>query len=140
MTDAIDLSHGRYSETTGDVTVSVKPIFLPHQSAPDERRWVWAYHVRIENHGEDDIQLISRHWHITDAAGHMIEVRGDGVVGEQPRLRPGESFEYTSGTPLSTPSGIMWGTYQMVTHAGEPFDVVIPTFSLDCPDTDAPIH
>ena len=131
MSDAIDLSEGRYEETTGSVTVSVKPIFLPHQSEPDERRWVWAYHVRIENHGGEIVQLISRHWRITDATGHVVEVRGEGVVGEQPRLKPGESFEYTSGTPLSTPSGIMAGSYQMVTRAGQSFEVAIPPFSLD---------
>ena len=94
---------------------------------------MWAYQVNIENAGSETVQLISRYWHITDANGQVQEVRGDGVVGEQPVLRPGESFEYTSGTPLSTPSGIMVGRYQMETKGGEGFEIEIPAFSLDSP-------
>jgi ApaG protein len=94
---------------------------------------VWAYHVRIENRGDVAVQLRSRHWKITDGLGRHQDVKGPGVVGQTPLLRPGEMFEYTSGTPLSTPSGFMGGTYQMVSESGEKFDVEIPTFSLDTP-------
>jgi len=122
-----------YSETTRQIRVSVQPIYLPDQSSPAESRFVWAYQVRIENLGSDTVQLRSRHWHITDALGRVQEVRGPGVVGEQPVLAPGQAFEYTSGTPLSTPSGIMRGSYRMQGRTGEQFDVVIPAFSLDSP-------
>ncbi|MBM3503834.1 MAG: Co2+/Mg2+ efflux protein ApaG [Alphaproteobacteria bacterium] len=124
-----------YNETTKDITVTVKPMFLDDQSEPDQNHYVWAYKVRIENGGGQTVQLINRYWRITDAFGQVKEVRGPGVVGEQPVLAPGESFEYTSGTPLSTPSGIMVGTYEMQTRAGERFDVAIPAFSLDSPHT-----
>jgi ApaG protein len=122
-----------YSETTRSIKVSVEPIYLEEQSAPAEGRYVWAYHVRIENRGGETVQLRNRHWKITDNRGQMQEVRGPGVVGEQPVLRPGEAFEYTSGTPLPTPSGIMVGTYEMQTRGGESFSVQIPAFSLDSP-------
>jgi ApaG protein len=123
-----------YSETTAGITVTVKPYYLEDQSEPDEQRFVWAYHVRIENNGERTVQLRNRYWRITDSRGRIQEVRGAGVVGEQPVLRPGDSFEYTSGTPLPTPSGIMGGTYQMEeSETGERFDVTIPSFSLDSP-------
>jgi len=123
-----------YSETTRSIKVIVQPIYLEDRSSPAENHYVWAYHVRIENRGEETIQLRNRHWKITDGHGHMQEVRGPGVVGEQPILGPGESFEYTSGTPLPTPSGIMGGTYQMeASETGERFDVTIPSFSLDSP-------
>ena len=122
-----------YSETTRSITVTVKPFYLDEQSSPSDDHYVWAYHVRIENRGRDTVRLKSRHWRITDNRGHIEEVRGAGVVGEQPLLRPGESFEYTSGTPLPTPSGIMVGTYQMETKSGERFEVQIPAFSLDSP-------
>ena len=102
-----------YRETTAGITVTVKPYYLEDQSEPDEQRFVWAYHVRIENNGQRTVQLRNRYWRITDSRGRIQEVRGAGVVGEQPVLRPGDSFEYTSGTPLPTPSGIMGGTYQM---------------------------
>lgn len=140
MSESDDLSVGRYAATTRNILVSVKPIFLEQQSDPQEGRWVWAYHVHIENQGAMPVQLLSRHWRITDAKGQLSEVRGDGVVGEQPRLEPGQSFEYTSGTPLGTPSGIMYGTYQMIAETGEQFEVEIPAFSLDSPDAAAPIH
>jgi len=123
----------QYSQTTRSISVSVRPIYLEDQSSPTENYYVWAYQVRIENEGIETVQLRSRYWRITDAMGRVQEVRGPGVVGEQPVLKPGDSFEYTSGTPLSTPSGIMVGTYQMVTGDGESFDVAIPAFSLDSP-------
>jgi len=123
-----------YRETTLGITVTVKPYYLEDQSEPDEQRFVWAYHVRIENNGQRTVQLRNRYWRITDSRGRIQEVRGAGVVGEQPVLRPGDSFEYTSGTPLPTPSGIMGGTYQMeASETGERFDVTIPSFSLDSP-------
>ena len=122
-----------YSATTRSIRVTVKPIYLEDQSSPSDDHFVWAYQVRIENTGDEDVQLLNRHWRITDSMGRMQEVRGAGVVGEQPHLGPGESFEYTSGTPLSTPSGIMVGSYEMVCADGERFDVDIPAFSLDSP-------
>lgn len=122
-----------YSETTRGISVTVKPFYLEDQSSPAEGHYVWAYHVRIENRGEETVQLRRRHWKITDSNGCLQEVRGPGVVGEQPVLGPGESFEYTSGTPLPTPSGIMVGSYEMETRNGECFSVRIPAFSLDSP-------
>jgi ApaG protein len=122
-----------YSATTRDIRVTVRPQYLPDQSDPTKSQYVWAYQVRIENKGGSTVQLRSRHWRITDARGRLQEVKGPGVVGKTPRLRPGEVFEYTSGTPLSTPSGFMGGTYQMVSESGEKFDIEIPTFSLDTP-------
>lgn len=122
-----------YQKTTRSISITVKPTFLEEQSSPNENHYVWAYHVRIENGGGETVQLMTRYWHITDALGRVQEVRGAGVVGERPVLEPGGSFEYTSGTPLPTPSGIMVGTYQMVTPEGEQFDVAIPSFSLDSP-------
>lgn len=124
---------GAYATTTGEITVTVEPTYLDDQSAPDENRYVWAYHVRIKNEGADTVQLLTRHWRITDARGQTQEVRGDGVVGEQPVLAPGESFEYTSGTPLPTASGFMVGSYGMKASDGHRFDVDVPAFSLDCP-------
>lgn len=122
-----------YSQITRSIKVVVKPTYLEDQSSPSDNHYVWAYHVRIENQGEETVQLRRRHWKITDAMGRMQEVRGAGVVGEQPVLKPGASFEYTSGTPLPTPSGIMVGSYEMETNAGTSFDVAIPAFSLDSP-------
>ncbi len=122
-----------YQETTASIVVTVKPFYLEDQSSPDENHYVWAYSVKIENKGADTVQLRNRYWRITDARGQTQEVRGAGVVGEQPVLKPGEAFEYTSGTPLSTPSGIMLGTYQMQRPNGDTFDVKIPAFSLDSP-------
>jgi ApaG protein len=118
---------------TRSIRVSVEPLYLEDQSSPSDDHYVWAYQVKIENEGSETVQLLNRHWRITDAMGRMQEVRGAGVVGEQPTLKPGEAFEYTSGTPLATPSGIMVGTYEMTTPAGERFDVAIPAFSLDSP-------
>lgn len=122
-----------YSETTNSILVTVKPFYLDDQSAPNEHRFVWAYHVRIENKGPITVQLRRRHWRITDSLGRTQEVQGEGVVGEQPVLHPGEAFEYTSGTPLTTPSGIMVGTYYMETEAGHELEIAIPAFSLDSP-------
>lgn len=122
-----------YTQTTRHITVTVQPVYLEDQSSPAEGHYVWAYRVRIENNGEETVQLKRRHWKITDALGRMQEVQGAGVIGEQPVLEPGKSFEYTSGTPLSTPSGIMMGSYQMENDEGETFDVGIPAFSLDSP-------
>lgn len=122
-----------YTETTRSITVTVQPLYLEEQSSPTEGHYVWAYRVRIENHGDETVQLKRRHWKITDALGRVQEVQGAGVVGEQPVLQPGQSFEYTSGTPLQTPSGIMMGAYEMEGLDGETFDVSIPAFSLDSP-------
>ncbi len=120
-----------YAQTTQGVTIRVSPQFLPDQSAAG--RWVWAYHIRIENDGDAPVQLVSRHWVITDANGHTEEVRGAGVVGEQPIIEPGRSFDYVSGCPLATPSGMMQGSYRMIGADGKAFDVAIPAFSLDSP-------
>ena len=122
-----------YSETTRAIRVSVEPFYVADQSEPAKSRWVFGYRVRIENEGEETVQLLTRHWRITDGQGRVVEVKGDGVVGEQPLLEPGEAFQYTSGTPLPTPSGIMAGSYQMERENGERFDVAIPAFSLDSP-------
>ncbi len=124
-----------YVETTRDIRIQVQPIYLDDQSEPENGHWVWAYCVRIENQGAETVQLLNRYWHITDGHGRVQEVRGPGVVGEQPVLAPGESFEYTSGTPLSSPSGIMVGSYEMVGGDGNRFDVSIPAFSLDTPES-----
>jgi len=120
----------RFSATTRGVVVSVQTAYLPEQS--DAGTWVWGYLVRIENHGPEPVQLLRRTWRITDARGRIQVVEGDGVVGVQPKLGPGEAFEYTSGTPLGTASGFMSGVYHMVVLAtGEAFDAEIPAFSLD---------
>ena len=130
-----------YSKITRGVRVSVRSFYLEDQSHPEDGHFVWAYRVRIENHGKEPVQLLRRTWHITNARGHTQHVRGDGVVGEQPVLEPGEAFEYTSGTPLDTPSGFMTGAYHMIAPAsGEAFDVDIPTFSLDSPHQDGRVH
>lgn len=123
-----------YIETTRGITVTVEPVYLDDQSSPADSHYVWAYRVRIENRGDETVQLRRRRWVITDSRGRVQEVQGSGVVGEQPVLHPGETYEYTSGTPLPTPSGIMEGAYQMEVEGGhEKFDVAIPAFSLDSP-------
>ena len=123
-----------YQARTGDLVVRVKPSYLPDQSEPAERRWVWAYQIEIENLGQRTVQLLSRHWIITDAMGRVEQVKGPGVIGEQPVLGPGEAFTYASGCPLSTSSGMMAGRYQMkLVGGGELFEIEIPTFSLDLP-------
>ena len=130
-----------FSETTRGIRVSVEPYYLDDQSQPEEGRYVWAYRVRIENKGAETVQLVRRTWHITDARGRTQHVHGAGVVGEQPTLEPGEAFEYTSGTPLETPSGFMVVAYHMVvTTSGERFDVAIPAFSLDVPHEGRRLH
>jgi len=129
-----------YEAITDDIKVTVRPVYLDEQSEPSDNHFVWAYHIRIENLGKRRVQLVNRHWKITDALGRMQEVRGPGVVGEQPVLDPGEAFEYTSGTPLSTPSGVMVGTYEMEGPEGDMFDVAVPAFSLDSPHEAHQIH
>jgi ApaG protein len=124
-----------YEASTRGVIVRVRPSFLPDQSDAGERRWTWAYHIDIENRSAETVQLVSRHWIITDGAGRVEEVKGPGVVGEQPTIRPGETYSYASGCPLPTPSGMMVGSYQMITDAGDRFEATIPAFSLDTPDS-----
>ncbi len=122
-----------YEAMTRGIRVRVTPTFLPDQSNPQLPRFTWAYTVEVENHGAETVQLVSRHWVITDSTNHVEEVQGPGVVGEQPTLKPGEMFRYTSGCPLRTPSGAMVGSYQMVTAEGEAFEAAIPEFSLHLP-------
>jgi ApaG protein len=122
-----------YTAVSNKIKVTVRPKYLDEQSEPDEGRYFWAYTIEIANVGDRVVQLTHRHWQITDANGAREEVRGPGVVGEQPKLKPGDAFTYTSGCPLKTPSGIMVGTYRMVDESGEAFDVAIPAFSLDSP-------
>lgn len=122
-----------YKAVTQDIQVTVMPAFLPDQSDPAESRYVWSYTIEVANLGATTVQLMTRHWIITDAAGKREDVKGPGVVGEQPILRPGDAFRYTSGCPLTTPSGIMVGSYRMVDENGRAFDVEIPAFSLDSP-------
>jgi len=122
-----------YQAETQNIEVSVESFYLDDQSSPDESYYVWAYRVQISNNGRKTIQVRNRYWQITDGRGSVQEVHGIGIVGEQPILEPGESFEYTSGTPLSTPSGIMGGKYEVEGPGGELFEVAIPTFSLDSP-------
>lgn len=120
-----------YKKITRSIEVTVMPVYIDDESSPSDSHYVWAYHVRIANKGENIVQLISRHWRITDGNGITQEVRGPGVVGQQPTLKPGATYEYTSGVPLSTPTGIMSGRYEMMNQDGEFFDVEIPAFSLD---------
>ena len=122
-----------YEEITEKIKITVKPEFLDEHSDPDEKRFIWAYHIKIENVGSETVQLLSRSWKITDSLGRVQEVSGAGVVGEKPIITPGNSFEYTSGTPLKTPSGFMMGFYKMEKKNGYSFNVSIPTFSLDSP-------
>lgn len=129
-----DLRLSRFSETTEGITVTVTPIYLEHESYPVMRHYMWAYHVNIENNSPHTVQLLTRHWVITDGLGQVTEVKGDGVVGDQPTLKPGDTHEYSSSTYLNTSSGIMKGTYQMIDEKKREFDIVIPTFSLDSPE------
>jgi ApaG protein len=122
-----------HSATTRDVTVRVSVSFLPEQSEPAKGRWFWAYHVRIENEGDEAVQLISREWTISDALGGRHEVQGEGVVGEQPVIEPGGAFDYVSGCPLTTPTGTMEGQYHMVASDGGTFAATIPRFPLVAP-------
>ena len=130
-----------YSSVTHNIRITVRSFYLADQSKPEQGEFVWAYRITIENQGRESVQLMRRSWLITDAQGRTVKVSGEGVIGEKPVLEAGEAFEYTSGTPLHTPSGFMSGRYHMVmTTTGEPFDVEIPTFSLDSPHQDSRLH
>jgi ApaG protein len=120
-----------YRAVTRKIEVTVTPRFLTERSSPKDNYYFWSYTIDIANHGSETVQLKTRHWRITDALGRLQEVKGPGVVGEEPVLTPGESFEYTSGVPLPTPSGFMAGSYGMITATGDPFEIEIPAFSLD---------
>jgi ApaG protein len=122
-----------YRATTRDIVVTVEPEYCSERSSPESGAYFWTYTIIIHNAGTETVQLINRHWRIVDAQGKNFEVNGPGVVGEQPVLAPGESFRYTSGVPLATPSGMMSGHYEMVGSSGAGFDVEIPGFSLDSP-------
>lgn len=122
-----------YEAVTHNIRVRVTPDYLADQSEPEDNYFFWAYKVEITNLGKDTVQLKTRYWRITDANGRTEEVRGPGVVGEQPVLEPGGSFTYSSGCPLKTPQGLMVGSYQMVANDGRMIDVAIPAFSLDSP-------
>lgn len=122
-----------YEKITRSIRVRVVPDFSEDQSTPDEGYYFWTYTVEIANQGDETVQLKSRVWQITDAVGRTQEVRGPGVVGQTPVIPPGQSFTYTSGCPLPTPSGIMVGSYQMSAETGQNFDIEIPAFSLDSP-------
>jgi ApaG protein len=121
-----------YRAITRKIEVTVTLRFLAERSPPDKSYFFWAYTIDIANLGKETVQLKTRHWRITDAKGRLQEVKGPGVVGEEPVLKPGDSFEYTSGVPLPTPSGFMVGSYGMITEKGEHFDIEVPAFSLDC--------
>lgn len=123
-----------YIKTSHDIKVTVVPTYMEEQSEPGIDHYVWAYAITIENLGKKTVQLLRRRWQITNATGQMQEVHGEGVVGEQPVLEEGQSFHYSSGAALSTPSGIMVGSYHMVeTDSNKPFTIAIPAFSLDSP-------
>ena len=122
-----------YESVTDGIRIRVEPVYVDDQSSPDEGYFFWAYTVHISNGGDTKVRLRSRVWQITDAEGRTEEVRGEGVVGQTPTIEPGQSFSYTSGCPLQTPSGIMVGSYQMESESGQLFDVAIPAFSLDSP-------
>jgi ApaG protein len=130
-----------FQATTAGITVTVRVLYLADQSKPESSHFVWAYHVTIANGSPVTVQLRRRTWEITDARGHTQHVHGEGVIGEQPVLEPGESFEYTSGTPLPTPSGFMTGRYHMLEVVEDrEFDIAIPTFSLDSPHQNTRLH
>jgi ApaG protein len=129
-----------YTAVTHQVKVTVEPTFEPERSEPGEGRYFWRYDIEIANLGDKPVTLLERHWRITDGHGRQQEVRGPGVVGEQPTINPGEAFRYTSGCPLTTPNGMMVGEYQMLTDDGERFDVAIPAFSLDSPHGNRVLH
>jgi ApaG protein len=122
-----------YVAETRGVTVRVSVSYLAEQSEPVQARWFWAYHIRIENGGDRAVQLLTRHWVITDGRGARHSVEGEGVVGEQPLILPGASYDYVSGCPLSTPTGSMQGSYHMLDTDGAAFDVAIPKFALTAP-------
>jgi ApaG protein len=122
-----------YAEATDTVVVRVSVSYLPDQSEPRRGRWFWAYHIRIENEGDSSVQLLTRHWEITDGRGARHTVEGEGVVGEQPVIAPGGSYDYVSGCPLATPNGMMQGSYRMIREDGAMIDVAIPRFTLAAP-------
>ena len=122
-----------YEAETAGLVVRVAPQFLPEESAPDEGRFVWAYTIEIENRSPESVQLVSRFWRITDENGLTQEVRGPGVVGEQPVILPGKTFRYTSMCPLAAPSGVMLGAYSMIDADGKTFDIAVPAFALESP-------
>ena len=123
-----------YKATTHGITVTAMPVYIDERSDPETSQYFWAYRISIENQSGKTVQLLSRYWHITDANGRVEEVRGEGVVGEQPVLKNGETYNYTSGCPLSTSSGIMVGNYLMTDNADNRFEIEIPAFPLDLPD------
>ena len=129
-----------YIAVTRGIAVSVEVTYLEENSSPGNSQYFWAYRVTIENQGRETVQLRSRHWMITNAHGEFTEVKGPGVIGKEPFLEPGESFTYTSGAPLNTPSGMMGGSYQMESDKGERFDIEIPTFSLDRPNSSVSLN
>ena len=129
-----------YKAITRGIAVSVVPAYLEPDSSPSNSQYLWAYRVTIENQGRETVQLLSRHWMITNARGELTEVKGSGVMGKQPLLEPGESHTYTSGAHLNTPSGMMGGSYQMESDSGERFDIEIPTFWLNSPNQDVLLH
>ncbi len=124
-----------YRSVTRDIEVAVEPFYLAEKSDPEDARYVWGYRVTIANHSDSQIQVLARYWRITDGWGRVEEVRGPGVVGEQPELGPGDSFQYTSGCPLRTPSGFMVGSYTVRSGTDDFFEIGIPAFSLDLPDS-----
>lgn len=126
-----------FSKVTEAIKVSVAPAYVDRQSGQEGQEYVWMYTVQLENNGAHTVQLLNRHWKITDAYGRLQEVKGEGVIGEQPYLKPGESFSYTSGAALPTPSGIMMGAYEMEDESGGRFEIEIPAFSLDSPEQQA---
>lgn len=123
-----------FKATTHDVSVTVMPVYIDERSNPATSQYFWAYRVVIENNSDQTLQLLTRYWHITDSSGHVEEVSGDGVIGEQPIMKPGQIFSYTSGCPLHTPSGIMVGHYMMQDENGKMLKIEIPAFPLDLPD------
>lgn len=124
-----------YRAVTRDIEVTAEPFYLEDQSEPDENRYVWGYRITIANNSSQTVKLRSRYWQITDGHGRVEEVQGAGVIGEQPTLNPGDSYQYSSGCPLTTTSGVMVGRYQMQASDGNVFEVDIPAFSLDIPET-----
>jgi len=132
MEDLVD-SVMTFEAVTCKIRIAVQSYFLEAQSDPSEAQFVWAYRIKIANEGETTVQLLNRKWIITDAAGAVKEVQGEGVIGEQPVIVPGQNYVYTSGTPLSTATGFMQGSYEMQDEDGDHFFVEIPTFSLDSP-------
>ena len=132
MADTMTAFFPHHAETAG-VTVRVAVAYLAEQSSPNAGRWFWSYHIRIENHRDEAVQLLARHWVIRDAHGNLHDVRGQGVVGDTPRIEPGASYDYVSGCPLDTSSGAMAGEFHMIDADGSTFDIDIPAFDLSAP-------